>query len=228
MDIESIKDRILETSSIARRFYGIKLILKFGLSDSARWFLLDREKLKYSMELKCEGLVLDVGAFSGLYANEILNRNPRLTLWLYEPIPDYYEFCVNRFKGCNNVFVFPYAISANGRGLQMQINGLRTRQKTSSIGEGSFVPSLSIQEIFDSVNEIELLKMNIEGMEYECLEQLISTNSLDKAKHLLIQFHNFESDAQNRRDAIYRHLKEDFYSVYKFDWMWELWMRKKN
>jgi FkbM family methyltransferase len=225
---EGIKDRILEISSIARRVYGIKLILTVGLSDSSRWFLLNKEKLKYSMELECKGLVLDIGAFSGQYSEKIRKRNPKMTFWLYEPIPDYYELCTNRFKNRDNVFVFPYAISANGRELQMQINGLRTRQNTFPINVGVPIPSMSIQEIFDSVSEIELLKMNIEGMEYECLEQLISTSSLHKAKHILIQFHDFESNSQDRRDAIHGQLMQNFYNVYKSDWMWELWARKVN
>ena len=71
-------------------------------------------------------------------------------------------------------------------------------------------------------------------MEYECLEQLIRTNSLIKAKHLLIQFHNFEINSKigvilfkNKRQEIlkmYIHMsgcgncgsgrKNDFFSIY--------------
>jgi len=226
--MEHIKDRILETSSIARRIYGVKLILSGEPSDVWRWFLFNREKLKYAIKFKQEGLVLDIGSYLGEYTEKVLKKNSRLTFWLYEPIPEYYSVCVKRFKNSKNVAVHQKAISADGRNFQMQIDGLRSRQESVNFLEGISIKSISIQEIFDSVTEIELIKMNIEGMEYECLEQLIRTDSLIKAKHLLIQFHNFENEAQNRRDIIRKQIAGDFNNLYTFEWVWELWIRKEK
>ena len=151
MNIEHIKDRILETSSIARRIYGVKLILSGESSDASRWFLFNREKLKYSIKFKREGLVLDFGSYLGEYTEAVLKNNPRLTFWLYEPIPEYFMVCANRFKDRKNVVVHQKAISADGRNFQMQIDGLRSRQGSINILEGISIDSISIQEIFDSV-----------------------------------------------------------------------------
>ena len=63
-------------------------------------------------------------------------------------------------------------------------------------------------------------------MEYECLEQLIRTNSLIKARYLLIQFHDFEKDSHKRRDLIRKQMEKDFKNIYTFEWMWELGIRK--
>ena len=223
-----MKDRILESSSIARRMYGVKLTLTGKSSDASKWFLFNRDKLIFDIELKQEGLVLDIGSYLGEYTKRVLGKNPKMTFWLYEPIPSYFNACVNKFKNRENVVVYQTAVSADGRDFQMQIDGLRSRQGSNASSEGVPVDSVSIQEIFDSVSEIELLKMNIEGMEYECLEQLIHSNSLTKSKYLLIQFHNFEKESKNRRNALRMDIARDFNNIYTFEWIWELWIRKEE
>ena len=228
MNLERVKDRILETSSIVRRIYGMKLTLRSGPSDASRWFLFNREKLKYSIKLNRTGLVLDIGSYMGNYTGLVLKSNPQLTYWLYEPISEFSSVCVKKFQDMENIVVFQKAVSADGRRIKMQIDGLRSRQKSVNFPEGVTIDSISIQEIFDSVSEIQLVKMNIEGMEYECLEQLIRTNSLIKAKYLLIQFHNFEKDSQNRRDLLRKQMARDFENIFTFEWMWELWIRKEE
>jgi FkbM family methyltransferase len=228
MSLEHAKDRILETSSIARRIYGAKLTLKGGPSGASRWFLFNREKLKYSIKLNTTGLVLDIGSYLGEFTEGVLKNNPHLTFWLYEPISEFFWVCENKFNNKENIVVSQKAVSADGRKIKMQIDGLRSRQKSVNFSEGVTIDSVSIQEIFDSVSEIELIKMNIEGMEYECLEQLIHSNSLIKAKKILIQFHNFEKDSQDRRDLLQIQLAKDFENIYTFEWMWELWIRKEE
>lgn len=228
MNLKQAKDRILETSSIARRIYGVKLTLRNGPTDASRWFLFNREKLKYSIKFNHTGLVLDMGSYLGDYTEVILKNNPQLTFWLYEPISEFFSVCTNKFHNKENIVVHQKAVSADGRKFKMQIDGLRSRQKSVNFSEGVTIDSISIQEIFDSISEIQLVKMNIEGMEYECLEQLIRTNSLIKAKYLLIQFHNFEKDSLNRRDLLQKKMAKDFENIYSYEWMWELWMRKRE
>lgn len=228
MKIEYMKDRILESSSIARRMYGVKLTLTGKSSDASKWFLFNRDKLIFDIKLKQEGLVLDIGSYLGEYTERVLGKNPKMTFWLYEPIPSYFNACVNKFKNRENVVVYQTAVSADGRDFQMHIDGLRSRQGSAASSEGVPVDSISIQEIFDSVSEIELLKMNIEGMEYECLEQLIHSNSLIKSKYLLIQFHNFEKESKDRRNALRMDIERDFNNIYTFEWIWELWIRKEE
>ena len=226
MNTQHIKDRILETSSIARRIYGAKLTLTGKASDSSRWFLFNREKLKFALSLNQTGLVLDMGAYLGEYTEVVLKKNKQMTFWLYEPAPEFFLVCTNRFKNNKNIVVYQKAVSADGRNFQMQIDGLRSRKEPRILSDSVTIESLSIQEIFDTVVEIELVKMNIEGMEYECLEQLIHTNSLIKARYLLIQFHDFEKDSHKRRDLIRKQMEKDFKNIYTFEWMWELWIRK--
>ena len=65
-------------------------------------------------------------------------------------------------------------------------------------------------------------------MEYECLNLLILSNSLIKAKYLLIQFHNFEGGAEKKRNLVRKAIEKDFTNVFNYEWMWELWIRKEK
>ena len=108
------------------------------------------------------GLVLDIGAYLGEYTEVVLKKNKLMTFWLYEPIPEFFSVCENKFKNKENIIVYQKAVSADGHNFQMQIDGLRSREESSIFFESATIQSISIQDIFDSVMEIELVKMNIE------------------------------------------------------------------
>lgn len=226
MRAEQMVDRLLENSAPARRIYGLKLLIRNGLTDTAKWFLQDREKLKYDIKLKAGGIVLDIGAYKGQYTKKMLARNQNAAFQLYEPIAEYFQICKDLFRDEKSVTIHQAAVSADGRDFQMEIDGLRSRNSPEKSAESVSITSIDIQTIFDAVQEIELLKMNIEGMEYECLDKLISSNSLIKAKYLLIQFHNFEDRSPHNLEKIHQGIDKDFVNIWKYEWMWELWKRK--
>ena len=55
--------------------------------------------------------------------------------------------------------------------------------------ELSNLKSISDFVVEKKIEQIDLLKLNVEGAEYEILDNLISTNFIDKVKILLVQFH---------------------------------------
>ena len=89
MGINWDKNGIMETSSFARRLYGIKLVFKEGLTEKSKWFILNREKLKYSMNLKEDGLVFDFGGYMGDFSANLLKVNPQLQCRVYEPVIEF-------------------------------------------------------------------------------------------------------------------------------------------
>lgn len=201
-------------------------MIKDGFTDASKWFLFNRENSKYDLDLEAGGIVLDIGAYKGQFTEKILAKNNDLVFWLYEPISEYFQICERLFANNSAVTIYETAVSEDGRDFEMQVDGLRSRKTADNTADSIRIASTDIQNIFDSAKEFELLKMNIEGMEFECLEKLISTNSLVKAKYLLIQFHNFEGDSPLRLAKISETLKKDYENIWKYDWIWELWKRK--
>jgi FkbM family methyltransferase len=220
------KDGLLERFGLLRRFYGLKLLFTVGKTDATNWFLHDRHELKYSLDLAEEGIVIDIGAYKGNFTLNLLRKNPKLTFLLYEPILEYYNVAKDKLGHQRNVIINQKGVSSDGRKIQLLDEGLRSRQIVSPNNENLEIHTHSILAIFEIDSRIELLKMNIEGMEYECLEILIKNDKLKLAKNLLIQFHNFENTSEDRYMAIRDKLNVEYDCVFSYKWIWELWKRK--
>ena len=85
----------------------------------------------------------------------------------------------------------------------------------------SFKTFIDEEEIF----EIDFMKINIEGSEFELLDHMIDTGYISKVKHLQIQFHNFVNDSEVRRKTIRDKLKYSHKNIFNFPFIWERWDR---
>lgn len=224
MSLDKLKEQLIETSSIARRIYGLKLLISFGLNDESKWFLFNKEKLKFTIKLKSNGLVLDFGGYVGEFTSKMSKLNPKMSFLIFEPVPNFYKKCLKRFSNNPNVSVLPYGITSNGRNIDLTIDGPRTR--TNSLDENLRFASKSITEILENLDQVELIKMNIEGLEYECLLSIIQSGSIKKINYLLIQFHNFRIEDENNYAEITRLISKDFNRMFSYKWKWELWQIK--
>lgn len=224
MLLDQLKERLIETSSIARRIYGLKLLFSSGLNDESKWFLLNREKLKFKVKLKSNGLVLDFGGYVGDFTSKLLKLNPNMSFLIFEPVPHFFKKCKNRFSKNQNVSVLPYGVTSNGRRIDLTIDGPRTR--TNELDKNLIFASKPITEILAGLDQVELMKMNIEGLEYECLFSIIQSDSIKKVNYLLVQFHNFRIEDQNNYLEITQLISEDFIRVFSYKWKWELWQKK--
>jgi Methyltransferase FkbM domain len=75
---------------------------------------------------------------------------------------------------------------------------------------------------------IDLLKMNIEGAEFDVLERLAETGWIDRIDELLIQFHDWAPAAPRRRRMIRRVLARTHTEVWNYPWVWERWVRRRS
>jgi FkbM family methyltransferase len=217
-------DRLIASWAFTRRIYGVKLLFTKGWTENTKWFLLNYERKKYQIKLKKGGTVLDFGAYKGDYTANLLKCSEHLIFKIYEPIREYYEICNNRFKNNINIQVYNKAVSSDGRTLQMKIDGPRT--KLDDVESLSSFESISIDDALREIDVVELVKMNIEGMEYECLETAINSGQLCKVNNLLIQFHDFESDSESNYQNMTNLLEKDFTKVFGYKWLWEHWEKK--
>ena len=77
----------------------------------------------------------------------------------------------------------------------------------------------------ESIQEIDLLYMNIEGSEYQLLNHIIETGLIQNVKHLQVQFHNYILNSKLERKKIRKKLKKTHYCVFNFPFIWERWDR---
>lgn len=90
------------------------------------------------------------------------------------------------------------------------------------------MPILRCADVFARYawSEIALMKINIEGGEYELLEHMLDTGLVSRVCNFQVQFHDFVPDAYPRMLAIQERLRATHELTYYFPFIWENWKRK--
>ena len=88
-----------------------------------------------------------------------------------------------------------------------------------------------VKNIFDvlkdlEINNIDLMKINIEGGEYPLLQHIADNDKLNIVNFYQIQFHNFIEDAEKKRKKILMALNKSHISTWCYKFVWESWERK--
>ncbi len=79
----------------------------------------------------------------------------------------------------------------------------------------------------EGITAIDLMKINIEGAEYDLLEYLIASGLVRRIRRFQIQFHDFVLDAEARMLAIQEQLASTHRVTYQFPFIWENWVSKE-
>ncbi|HEY8723841.1 MAG TPA: FkbM family methyltransferase [Gaiellaceae bacterium] len=106
---------------------------------------------------------------------------------------------------------------------------MKTGRRHSRGGEQILTLDLvDIEEFIaqEDIREVDLLKVNIEGGEYELLERMIQSGSVRAIKDIQVQFHDFVPNAALRMRRIQKALTETHELTYEFPFVWENWHRK--
>ncbi|MEO0159069.1 MAG: FkbM family methyltransferase [candidate division WOR-3 bacterium] len=142
---------------------------KVYLPDYTIWLLLREIYLieVYGNFQGLDGTIIDAGAHCGAfsipasyYANEVISIEPNpMNLKILE-----FNKIVNSRK---NVKIFPYALYHKKGQFKLKLNG----SLTSSINdkEGIDIFTITLDEILENYKRISLLKMDIEGAEFDVL-----------------------------------------------------------
>ena len=125
-------------------------------------------------------VVVDVGANVGLFAVWIARRNPECHVVALEPFPENYTFLQGNLRSATRGSVTAYPIALGGRsGQSMMVSGGDRSLDHHLIAnhdasEGSVVQVASLNDLLNLVNSdrIALLKIDIEGSEYDVFEDM--------------------------------------------------------
>ncbi|MCC6954950.1 MAG: FkbM family methyltransferase, partial [Deltaproteobacteria bacterium] len=132
---------------------------------------ISNEALRY---LPKDGVLIDVGANVGVFTAQVL-ASSNCRAYLFEPVPEYYHYCLARFAGDTRVKTFNLALSDGVGELELWLGaenlGWNTlvREKTDASMRRIVVPA----EPFDSwaeregIDRIDVIKVDVEGGEYK-------------------------------------------------------------
>jgi FkbM family methyltransferase len=195
--------------------------------EVARWYNNGGDlKFRYSYPINKNSLVIDVGGYEGEWAQKIYNRY-HCRVIIFEPVKKYSEQIQKRFAKNKKVEVFGLGLSGRTRKEKISID-----EFSSSIFKKSpkteIIELIDIKEFCDTykINKIDLIKINIEGGEYELLERIISSGAINIVQTFQVQFHDFVSSAEKRMERIQRELSKTHKPTYQYWFVWECWTKK--
>ncbi|MBZ0305896.1 MAG: FkbM family methyltransferase [Anaerolineae bacterium] len=155
---------------------------------------LDHDYETHGIGLQDGWTVMDIGAGLGDFTVYAAQKLPNGIVYAYEPFPESYELLQKNLSlnAVHNARVFPYAIGAEARVLQMNTGtGVAVKHSTAAAGENVAVSvtGITLDEVFQSVEQCDFMKMDCEGAEYDILFHA-SPITMHKIRHLCMEYHD--------------------------------------
>lgn len=143
-----------------------------------------------------EPIIIDCGANIGsscVYFNETY---PKAKIYAFEADPNISKILSKNLtnNGISNVEIISKAVWKNTDGIEFAIEG---SDGASIYGTGNKikVESMRLREFILKFDKIDMLKMDIEGAEYEVIKDC--RNDLKHVENIFIEYHSFPNQEQN-------------------------------
>lgn len=183
------------------------------------------EAIRYHYPLDKNSVVFDVGGFEGDWAEKI-NRTSCCTVHVFEPVPDFINALHQRFAGNGKVAVHAFGLGRSNSSLNITLDG----NSSSTFLEGAKQQTVQLRDVTDVIRElgltrIALMKINIEGGEYDLLERLIESGLIGMVQDIQVQFHLFVPEAKTRYVKLAAQLRKTHRLTWRYPFVWENWQR---
>ena len=189
---------------------------------------------------------IDVGAFKGKYSDLILKIEKNCKIIMIEPQGKYFNFLKTKFANNNRVEVLKMAVSNKKTSLNLKVNKHEITSTFSKFNETNRylnlkailfssklenmtkseekIETLSLDDIFKKKNiqNIDLIKIDTEGHEYEVL--IGARDSIKKIDCILVEFHNDNIYENYNSERIHNFLIENNFTLLKrFNFPFTTW-----
>lgn len=177
--------------------------------------------LRLNYPLNKNSVVLDLGGYLGSFTTHIYDKY-NCNIFIFEPVKLYYNDLCYKFKDIPKIKVFNYAIAGTSKSFQIVYNRDATYLKPSFTNNEQIK---SFKEIYDdlNLNTIDLLKINVEGAEYDIMNNIFENNLVKKINNFQIQFHYTFSNSEKLLQDIRQKLSETHKLTWNYKWVWENW-----
>lgn len=200
---------------------------KFSLS-AKKWFKDDGDNtLRLDYNLTKDSIVFDVGGFEGKFSEDIYNKY-QSNIFIFEPVASFYSQIEYRFLNNDKIHKYNFGLSDINRTINISLSN----DASSIYGKSSdYLEEIELKSIVEFINnnnikKIDLMKINIEGGEFDLLPSLIEQEIIKNIDNIQIQFHTFVDNAEFKRDNIRKELSKTHKLTYDYYFIWENWKRK--
>lgn len=181
------------------------------------WQSQQLEHLRYEYNLMPEDVVIDIGAYRGEWADQILDRYG-CKMIVIEPTDNITQHTA--FAGTEVInkaaWLFDGKLGFGG-----------AYYYTSAFEDPTHeYECFDVNSLLRRFDEIALVKINIEGAEYDLLEHIYRGGLMSRVRDLQVQFHLVEDeDSIMRYEVISELLLETHSPTWRYVHCWENWRR---
>jgi FkbM family methyltransferase len=181
------------------------------------------DRFRYDYNLCSDSLVLDLGGYKGQWASDIYARY-NCRIMVFEPVKTFADKIIKRFSSNPRIEVHVLALGNSRRSEQISLGDdasslFRDTPKKETIQFEDIAVFFAEQNI----QTVNLMKVNIEGGEYELLPRLIETGLINRIENLQIQFHRVTRESESQMEKICSELEKTHRPTYRYKFMWENW-----
>lgn len=183
---------------------------------------MEPKRMTFS-DLGSDSVVFDVGGFEGNWAADI-HKSYGSDVHIFEPHPVFAEKIGQRFEGNDAFTLHDFALGSSAGTLTLSDDGDASSsfKETQSSVVGQIVPVTKFFKDHD-IGKIDLMKVNIEGGEYDLLPALVEAKIAPRIDVLQVQFHLYSEDDIERRNTIRQLLEKTHTCDWSYDFVWEQW-----
>jgi len=194
--------------------------------EAALWHRSGAESpFRQEYDLNENSLVFDVGGYEGQWAADIHSRYG-CRVHIFEPVPFQAEKIERRFARNPRVTVHAFGLAdfSGRRRIGLANDQSSVHRLTDAVVEAEFRDAATFLRD-GHFSHIDLMKINIEGGEFQLVPHLVQEGWIDTIANLQIQFHSWCDRATERRDKIRLDLAATHRQTYCFPFVWENWAR---
>lgn len=209
--VNSEKRELLRLSKLSRysptktTFYNkeIKIVDNITFLSGAKE-IFEKDIYKLKIGKKDNPVIVDCGANIGLSVMYFKKTYPNAIIKAYEPDPEIFEVLKYNVKAFD-----PSGIELNQKAIWKDNSGIEFLQEGGFSGripkEGDSkktvnVPTERLRDVLMDMKLIDLLKIDIEGAEYEVLLDI--RNNLSNVKNIFIEYHSHVKEPQTLHEIL--------------------------
>lgn len=212
------------------KFYKRKIKKDRFLVELNQWYI-DKgdDTLRYDYPLTTDSIVMDVGGYKGEFAEKI-SKKFNCKVFIFEPVTKFLKTLNEKFKDNPKIDIVPCGLGGSNKSLQVSILDDASSAFKPNKSEVEEIKIKDVLTFFaeEEIERVDLLKINIEGGEYELLKRILEKGLQKNIANFQIQFHDFFHDAKDMRAQIRAELEKTHSLTYDYYFVWENWKLRED
>lgn len=186
------------------------------------------DRFRFDYDLDESSFVLELGGYEGQWASDLYARH-RCRIAIFEPVARFAQNIAARFRTNGDISVFSCGLGATSRIETIYLHGASSSTHKKQT-QSERVEIVDVGQWFEehNIDAVQLMKINIEGGEYELIERLVATGLISRIDDIQVQFHNFTPDAPARMERLQDAMLATHTPTYQYRFVWENWRKNAD